>query len=57
MFRGRALAEWCAHFEFTRTNTAPTILPQKIEDFRDAPPVSARDSAVVKWTSGYRRGA
>jgi len=28
---GRA---WWAHFEFTRINIAPTILPKKIEDLR-----------------------
>jgi hypothetical protein len=25
-------AHWWAHFEFTRINTTPTILPKKIED-------------------------
>jgi hypothetical protein len=30
---GRA---WWAHFEFTRINIAPTILPKKIEDLREA---------------------
>jgi hypothetical protein len=27
---------WWAHFEFTRINTTPTILPKKIEDVRKA---------------------
>jgi hypothetical protein len=27
---------WWAHFEFTRINIAPTILPTKIEDLREA---------------------
>jgi hypothetical protein len=27
---------WWAHFEFTRINTTPTILPEKIEDVREA---------------------
>ena len=26
---------WWAHFEFTRMNITPTILPKKIEDFRE----------------------
>ncbi len=25
---------WWAHFDFTRINTTPTILPKKIEDLR-----------------------
>ena len=29
MWGGRT---WWAHFEFTRINTTPTILPKKIED-------------------------
>jgi hypothetical protein len=27
-------AQWWAHLQFTRINTAPTILRKKIEDFR-----------------------
>ena len=27
---------WWAHFEFTRINITPTILPKKIEDLREA---------------------
>ena len=26
---------WWAHFEFTRINITPTILPKKIEDLRE----------------------
>ena len=33
MWGGRT---WWAHFEFTRINTTPTILPKKIEDVREA---------------------
>ena len=31
---------WWAHFEFTRINIAPTILPKKIEDLHEARPVN-----------------
>ena len=37
---------WWAHFEFTRINITPTILPKKIEDVRDVREMCARDSAV-----------
>jgi hypothetical protein len=33
---------WWAHFEITRINTAPTILPKKIEENPD-----------VLWTEGF----
>jgi hypothetical protein len=30
------MPEWWAHFEFTRINIAPSIHPEKIEDFGEA---------------------
>jgi hypothetical protein len=51
---------WWARPAFTRINITPTISKEKIEDLREAHPltsVPACDRAVGKWTCGYRRGA
>ena len=52
MFHRRALAEWWAHFEFTRINTTPTFIPKKLEDLHEAheymtvPNLSSADGEV-----------
>ena len=38
---------WWAHFEFTRINIAPTILPKKIEELPVFRPSSLRASRLV----------
>ena len=43
---GRA---WWAHFEFTRINIAPTILPKKIEDAREVSAIVGVRAAADLW--------
>jgi hypothetical protein len=47
---------WWAHFEFTRINTAPTFLPKKIEDLREAVPTAYLSGSVgvIPGTSAPR---
>ena len=38
---------WWAHFEFTRINTTPTILPKKFEDVHEARATLVNAAAFV----------
>jgi hypothetical protein len=38
---------WWAHFEFTRINITPTILPKKIEDLREAGARMCQESTLL----------
>ena len=40
---------WWAHFEFTRINIAPTILPKKIEDAREVSAIVGVGAAAALW--------
>jgi hypothetical protein len=46
---GRA---WWAHFEFTRINIEPIILPKKVEDVREAGATSL--NAAAAFIASYR---
>jgi len=42
-------APWRAHFEFTRINITPTILPKKMEDAREVSAIVGVRAAAALW--------